>query len=455
MPDSFVLPNIVPPSSPAGSSTQVELKLANVVHQQQDAIVFEGAQIPQLAGAAESFLIFYLTEQDEQNGFGTVIQLDPSTKQAAIFADLNPEYAYLFFTDEQGQLQTLLWCIEFATRTPDGLYVTQAKVHGRGVSEIDMQRLSQIPVPGATPQAEHPLAEADPLPQPTQAAPLPADAFLDPQPAAPQMMAQPVAPSTPELQLPPLPSAPAAVAPSAPSMAVAPAGQTVVAPTSPAATSSMPSPAPDLLAAEPAPSLMPMPEPQPDWNQPRPAAPSQSNTMTPSAPLEPMNSNTDWNNPGANTAIDTLNLDPLPPLPDLPAQPVQATMPAAAPQLKPLMPQQPAVSQDKQPVGRPPKPLTADQAWMIEPQDFTWLKQISREPLEAHKDELRQKIIKQIRKNRPGLVDDWQFHGAFEQAFLAVAQTYDLVPSLRHDLLKSLLNGKVVDQVVLQQQSQI
>ena len=44
-------------------------------------------------------------------------------------------------------------------------------------------------------------------------------------------------------------------------------------------------------------------------------------------------------------------------------------------------------------------------------------------------------------------MEDWQFNGAFDQAFNALCITYELVPAIRHDIIKSLLNGRVVESV--------
>ena len=84
-------------------STVARLPLNQIASQQQDAIVFNVSALTSIGNEA-AYLIFYLSKEDEYNGYGTVIQLDPQTKQAAIYADLNPEYTYLFYKNEQDQL---------------------------------------------------------------------------------------------------------------------------------------------------------------------------------------------------------------------------------------------------------------------------------------------------------------------------------------------------------------
>src|SRR5690606_37586314 len=121
-----------------------KLKLSQIATQQGDAITFDASSIQSLSNVSEVFLIFYLSKEDEYNGYGTVIQLDPATKQATIYSDLNPEYTYLFYKNESGELQSLLWCIEIATRTSDGLFIAHAKSYGRGISEEDLQRFSRV-----------------------------------------------------------------------------------------------------------------------------------------------------------------------------------------------------------------------------------------------------------------------------------------------------------------------
>ena len=81
----------------------------------------------------------------------------------------------------------------------------------------------------------------------------------------------------------------------------------------------------------------------------------------------------------------------------------------------------------------------------VAPEHFIWVKNMSRQPISEFKDALHQKVIFQIRTNKPGLMEDWQFAGVFEQAFSALCATYELIPALRHDILKALLNGRVID----------
>ncbi len=442
---------------PESSATQ--FKLTDVVYQQQDATVFNGAVIPSIAGSAEAFIIFYLSREDEQNGYGTVIQLDNETKQAAIFADLNPEYSYLFFKDEQGALQTLLWCIEFATRTADGLFVTQAKVYGRGISEQELKNLAQ-------PAAQQPYELREPV-SPIAQAPTTAP--------PPQMPAQQPAVS-PRPQPTPTPAAPPLQTPSTPHSSPQPP-QSVAPMAEPARQTSTPQPLPstqalpmESAAAWSEPVVSQQPKPQSSASQTANAG-ELNLPHLPELPSLPAMPASNWSPAATSTTpaptIDPssqnsrLELPPLPALPDLPqVPPVQPAMPqqpsqpsASAPAAQPAAESSAPVNQSpRQPVGRPPKPLIQDRLWMISAEDFTWLKTISRDPIDANKELLRQKIIGQIRLNQPNLIEDWQFLGQFEQAFAAICMTYDLVPGLRHDLLKSLLNGRVVDGVVKQHQ---
>ena len=94
-----------------------------------------------------------------------------------------------------------------------------------------------------------------------------------------------------------------------------------------------------------------------------------------------------------------------------------------------------------------------DQLWPVSPEDFVWVKNMSRQPIAEFKDALHQKVMLQIRTNKPGLMEDWQFAGIFEQAFNALCTTYELIPALRHDILKALLNGRVVDNLKNNQSS--
>jgi hypothetical protein len=102
----------------------------------------------------------------------------------------------------------------------------------------------------------------------------------------------------------------------------------------------------------------------------------------------------------------------------------------------------------KNPVGRPQKPLLSDAAWRVEQSDFSWAKSISRESIEPHRDQLRQKINAQIEQNQPELLHNTQFTAAFDQAFNAVLQAYELTPTARQDILKSLLNGRIVENLI-------
>lgn len=447
-----------------------QIQLQDVVYQQQDATVFNGAAIPALVATPEAFLIFYLTQTDEQNGYGTVIQLDSETKQAAIFADLNPEYSHLFYLDEQHKLQTLLWCIEFATRNTEGLFVTHAKVYGRGITEDELraklaepamdsshQLTEQVTVDPTTGQSAQtvlaPAASAAPMEAPIQpqmttppVAPQPAPAATPPV-QAPVVMSPPLeAAPTPQLQevVTPLPAMPPVGQPDLLSMNLAPQAAAPMELNLPPLPNAAPEP---LIQSNPTvgPAPMPAPAPMP---------------IPPPAP--------------AQVAIPELNL---PPLPDLPAQPTQWAAPAAPtmpsvqttfnqsqpmPQVVPAtaevpaldlpplptMPVAPQAQVARQPVGRPQKPLVQDRLWTISADDFNWLKSISRQPIETHQELLKQKTIQQIQRNKPELASDQQFQSLFEQAFTAVCITYDLVPGLRHDLLKSLLNGRVVDGII-------
>lgn len=395
----------------------MRLQLPQIARQEADAIIFDVSAIPSLSTEVEIFLIFYLSKEDEQNGYGTVIQLDPQTKQAAIYADLNPEYTYLFYQNEQRQLQSLLWCIEVASRTSDGLFVAHAKSFGRGISSEDVQRFSQAAQTQNQPQTQHQLAEAY-----TPQAPTPA-----PAPPAPSM-----SPTHPQS----IPANPAANTPAATSAPLPPSPSTPVAPPAPAVS------APLSFTDQPndqGPAEELHLPPLPTTTQPAAAiAPANPNLPLPSSTAPPAT------NPAATTIPPNPVVAP-PPQPEPEANPfddipdILSGLPAPTIQGASVTP--------KQPVGRPPKPLLQDQLWPVSPDDFTWVKTVSRLPINEFKEELHQKVIKQIRQNKPGLIEDWQFHGAFEQAFAALCATYDLIPALRHDILKSLLNGRVIENV--------
>jgi hypothetical protein len=155
---------------------------------------------------------------------------------------------------------------------------------------------------------------------------------------------------------------------------------------------------------------------------------------------------------------EPLVLPELPPLPDhMPAfdrkieytpstsdaQPTATSMPDAE---VTSADNQPAPA-PKNPVGRPPKPLLSDAAWRVEQSDFAWAKSISRDDIGPNKDLLRHKVTKQIERNDPDLLQNEAFMGAFAQAFDAICQTYELAPTARQDILKSLLNGRVVENI--------
>jgi hypothetical protein len=141
----------------------------------------------------------------------------------------------------------------------------------------------------------------------------------------------------------------------------------------------------------------------------------------------------------------------LPPLiPDLSTPPAasQVVEPAApSPSAQPnSINSQPAGP--KNPVGRPPKPLLTDAAWIVDQADFAWAKSISRDSIAANRDTLYQKIQQQIRQNQPELLNNSTFVQQFDQAFQAICQTYELTPTARQDILKSLLNGRIIENLV-------
>jgi hypothetical protein len=400
-------------------------------------------------------MIFYLSQTDEQNGYGTVIQLDEH-HQASIYPDLNPEYTYLFYKDEQGQLQTLLWCIEFATRTEDGLYITQAKIHGRGVTEEDMQRFNQIMISPTQPAAPaHNLAETytpTPTTAPASSIPNPSPSTpAAPQPAVSQPEASPAVPNFmgTDTALPPTPPQPAMSQPIEP-QALEPA------PVQPAMP--MPSePVPATLSTPPQPTPI-----TPEATNVTQNIPAPSNTAPITFPSLP-----DLGLPSQPASEQPMPEFDLPPLPDL-AAPAQAqpdaplsqsspfsagqpvapaqTIPPVVPNSAPAMPQpSPSAAQSKNPVGRPPKPLLSEATWAVDQADFSWAKAISREPIAANRDQLRQKLNNQIQRNQPELFNNPNFASALDQAFAAICQAYDLAPTARQDLLKSLLNGRIVE----------
>ena len=394
-----------------------KIKLHQIARQEPDAIIFDVSGLPSLAQSPEVFLIFYLAKEDEQNGYGTIIQLDEATRQAAIYADLNPEYTYLFYQNSQGELQSLLWCIEVATRTADGLFIAHAKSYGRGISQEDLARVSQAEQ--RPPAAEHSLAETY-TPQPAAAQPAPES---PPQPAQAQQ----------------------------PTIATAPQAEVNSnAPTQPAA---MPSPAPAPPQAQPQ-----QPQPQQQTAQPQ-AQPNQPLSFVNEPDYAELENDLNLpplpasaqpaTPPTAQPASPATSEDVLSPIPDIlaPAQSEfsqQPATPAPAPTQGTSSSRPP---RPKQGVGRPPKPLMQDKLWPVSPEDFSWLKSVSRQPIAEYKELLRQKTVQQIRTNRPGLMEDWQFNGAFDQAFNALCITYELVPAIRHDIIKSLLNGRVVESV--------
>jgi hypothetical protein len=439
------------------------LQLHQIARQDQDTITFDVSSLPSLTAEAEVFLIFYLSKEDEYNGYGTVIQLDPQTRQAAIYADLNPEYTYLFFQNDQGQLQSLLWCIEIATRTSDGLFIAHAKSYGRGISQEDIQSFSQVNLPQNQPETERRLAETytpqpasnqntttapattPVVPQNTMQAPTPAPAAV-PTPPAPATQpsvvpANPIttpasaAPTAPPTQQPTVKSTPAIPTPPAPPNPVAPPPSN-----SPAVTTDPFAPSTDStgpVTEEPylELNLPPLPTIAPSV-KPKPTPPT---TPPPPPVATPRETQSDL---PASTNPAPMNTASIPGIPDIlssmPPMDNEVTPPPAMPQRQPT---------PKQPVGRPPKPLMQEQLWLVSPDDFAWVKTVSRLPIDQFKEELRQRIMKQIRQHKPGLIEDWQFHGAFEQAFIALCTTYELIPALRHDILKALLNGRVIDAV--------
>lgn len=477
-------------------SSVTKLPLHQIATQHADAIVFDATSISSLGNDA-AFLIFYLSKEDEFNGYGTVIQLDPQTKQAAIYSDLNPEYTYLFYANEQGQIQTLLWCIEVATQTADGLFIAHAKTYGRGISADDLKLFKQVDLPENQPQPQHSLAESYApaatsalQPNQTNVAPLPSQ-------PAPQMQASTAAQPTTMTGNLAQPSPPPA------SMASAPAQTSVVQPTdspnqaqnqteSPlplpnfqqalSPTPSSPSTqAPQAPQAPQPPTVEPATLQQPVFNttpvqqavptgetvlpasKPEMPEVAPMPTTPPTQPLSFISEEADSEDTMTSDVME-LNLPPLttqqPPITPEgnPSSAMPADMPGAI--LQPVMPSpspaQPAAQQQsamnnqtqatpKQPVGRPPKPLLQDQLWTISPDDFIWVKNMSRQPIRDFQDVLHQKTVQQIRTNKPGLMEDWQFTGHFEQAFNSLCTTYELIPALRHDILKALLNGRVVE----------
>lgn len=493
-----------------------ETTLPVIARQDQDgSIIFDAATIPAIADSQSAFMIFYLTQSDEQNGYGTVIQLDED-HGAAIYPDLNPEYTYLFYKDDQGQLQTLLWCIELATRTPDGLYIAQAKVHGRGVTNEDMQRFSQIMVANGqanAPAPQHDLAEAASMPSTPAASAPPASAPTpsiapNPTPAEPQLSSQPAPQPTP-------PPAPPAAEPTPPVAEPAPtpqpaspatdplAGYNVggdnqpqpVSPTlpptdTPAAQNdqtAQPNAAPPTSEGQPTPpstviddSLWPTPAPQDTATPPAVAAEPPSLSLPPlpdqglaaqpepTPAAEPTPAPTPQPAEPQPAAASQPAMPSLPPLPQLPPTPSLEPTPATEPQLQASspsepIPPQPVVpntppqsataastqpSQPKNPVGRPPKPLLTDATWTVDQPDFAWAKSISRDPIGPNKEALRQKVQQQIQRNQPNLLQDPAFKPALDQAFEAICQTYELTPTARQDILKSLLNGRIVENLV-------
>jgi hypothetical protein len=144
------------------------------------------------------------------------------------------------------------------------------------------------------------------------------------------------------------------------------------------------------------------------------------------------------------------DLPPLPALSQLP-QPETNPQPSVQPQSwpQPPLPDQPSIIvTNRNPVGRPPKPLLSETTWLVDQNDFAWAKAISRDPIAAHQSELRQKVNNQIQRNQPELLTNPSFQPALDQAFMAVCQTYDLAPTARQDLLKSLLNGRIIENIV-------
>lgn len=385
----------------------LELTLPQIARQEADGTInFNAGGISTIATSPQSFMIFYLTQEDEQNGYGTVIQLDEQ-HQAFIYPDLNPEYTYLFYKNEQAQIQTLLWCIEFATRTTDGLYVTQAKVHGRGVTEEDMQRFNQIMLtPPTAPQSQHSLTETyvpaqqSSASQPTATEPAVAEPTIQP---ILDTTTTPTVASQPDL-LAPIPSDTATMPLSEPQTPQSTPQTVVTAPETPAA---QPMPVMSFPDLPPLPSLPPQPA----------AAP------TPSQPT--------YVQPEPQTAF----------APVLETAPVPESASTASTNQTQLSEEQAA----KNPVGRPPKPLLSDAAWNVDQADFAWAKSISRESITGYQDILRQKIQQQIQRNQPELLNNPGFTPAFNQAFAAICQTYELTPTARQDILKSLLNGRIIE----------
>ena len=153
----------------------------------------------------------------------------------------------------------------------------------------------------------------------------------------------------------------------------------------------------------------------------------------------------------------TVDLPPLPELPTLPnIESTHSTEDAAAPADASSEEPQSADTNDnspsrgKNPVGRPQKPLLSDAAWRVEQSDFSWAKSISRDSIEPNRDKLHEKVFKQIERNQPELLQDSEFMQAFEATYASVLQTYELAPTARQDILKSLLNGRIIENLAKQ-----
>jgi hypothetical protein len=439
-----------------------ELHIADVIYEHEDAIVFDGSSLSALQASAEPCIVFYLTQEDEKNGYGTVIRLDPETKQAAIFADLNPEYTYLFYHDEQKQLQTLLWCIEFATRTPEGLYLAHAKVHGRGLTPEELAKISGATASEQPAAPQHQLSEAYAPVNPAtevsanQPSAFPAQSLPTPPSPQPLPPSPPVAPSPPAM---PASPAPASQAPQAQSAAVATPPPVTWKPQYDNQLAYTPSSAQEPLPAAPAPSAFPDAPPVSPISAPvAPPAPpvttvaaaaTESTTPALATPTETPSSSMP---PAAQPNLAS-GLPPMPPAPPTPTAPPPPQ--SWTPNPNPTAPvatdtsatSQPTDQASKMPVGRPPKPLIQEQTWLIDANDFTWIKTISRDPIGPNQEALRQKVLQQVQRNQPDILSDWHLTSAFEQAYLALCQTYDLVPSSRHEILKGLMNGKIIKQL--------
>jgi hypothetical protein len=88
----------------------------------------------------------------------------------------------------------------------------------------------------------------------------------------------------------------------------------------------------------------------------------------------------------------------------------------------------------------------AESSWPIDQNDFIWIKQISHDLLgQQNETMLRQKMAAQIKQNRPELVANTQFMASLEAVFESVCQVYALTPVVRQDLLKALLNGRIIE----------